>query len=195
MKHELHLTGQIHEATFLHDCRSIGLDALVALGMRLHQKPSPAEFGLEDIGVRSPDAVRTCAGIDKPAATLSREHALDDPLVLPLMRVVHSWGLTSLLKDVRASMATQHAVVTSQAVILVATDATMAARSRPIILIRILPPLDPIRSGRLILIISENAIVRYVNGFYNPLRRHSALGYKSPIKFEDEAKRDTIALH
>src|SRR5205807_6581868 len=86
----------------------------VALGMRLHQEPSPAEFGLEDIGVRSPDAVRTCAGIDKPAATLSREHTLDDPLVLALMRAVHSWDLTSLLKAVRASIAKRHAVVTSE---------------------------------------------------------------------------------
>ncbi|NKW80312.1 IS3 family transposase [Ochrobactrum pecoris] len=28
------------------------------------------------------------------------------------------------------------------------------------------------------------AIGEYIDGFYNPVRRHSALGYKSPIKFE-----------
>ncbi|MGO1164277.1 IS3 family transposase, partial [Brucella sp. C7-11G] len=28
------------------------------------------------------------------------------------------------------------------------------------------------------------AIGEYINGFYNPVRRHSALGYKSPIQFE-----------
>lgn len=28
------------------------------------------------------------------------------------------------------------------------------------------------------------AIGEYIDGFYNPVRRHSALGYKSPIQFE-----------
>lgn len=42
---------------------------------------------------------------------------------------------------------------------------------------------------------ATNAIARYIDGFYNPIRRHSALGYKSPVKFESEAKRETIALH
>jgi len=31
---------------------------------------------------------------------------------------------------------------------------------------------------------AEKAIGRYIDGFYNPIRRHSALGYKSPIIFE-----------
>ena len=31
---------------------------------------------------------------------------------------------------------------------------------------------------------AEKAIGRYIDGFYNPTRRHSALGYISPIKFE-----------
>jgi putative transposase len=32
--------------------------------------------------------------------------------------------------------------------------------------------------------IAEKALGRYIDGFYNPIRRHSALGYKSPIAFE-----------
>lgn len=35
---------------------------------------------------------------------------------------------------------------------------------------------------------AENAIARYIDGFYNPVRRHSALGYKSPIVFERGAR-------
>lgn len=31
---------------------------------------------------------------------------------------------------------------------------------------------------------AENAVARYIDGFYNPVRRHSALGFKSPIQFE-----------
>lgn len=31
---------------------------------------------------------------------------------------------------------------------------------------------------------AEKAIGQYIDGFYNPQRRHSALGYKSPIAFE-----------
>lgn len=30
----------------------------------------------------------------------------------------------------------------------------------------------------------KGALGRYIDGFYNPLRRHSALGYKSPCNFE-----------
>jgi hypothetical protein len=31
---------------------------------------------------------------------------------------------------------------------------------------------------------AENAIARYIDGFYNPVRRHSSLGYQSPARFE-----------
>ena len=31
-----------------------------------------------------------------------------------------------------------------------------------------------------------NAIGQYIDGFYNPRRRHSALGYKSPLRYEAE---------
>jgi transposase InsO family protein len=31
---------------------------------------------------------------------------------------------------------------------------------------------------------AEIAIFEYINGFYNPRRRHSALGWKSPVAFE-----------
>ena len=31
---------------------------------------------------------------------------------------------------------------------------------------------------------AENAIARYIDGFYNPTRRHSALDYLSPAQFE-----------
>jgi putative transposase len=33
---------------------------------------------------------------------------------------------------------------------------------------------------------AEFALGRYIDGFYNPCRRHSALGYKSPTSFEAE---------
>jgi transposase InsO family protein len=31
---------------------------------------------------------------------------------------------------------------------------------------------------------AEIAIFNYINGFYNPRRKHSALGWKSPVAFE-----------
>lgn len=34
---------------------------------------------------------------------------------------------------------------------------------------------------------AEIAIFQYINGFYNPRRRHSALGWKSPLAFEAKA--------
>jgi putative transposase len=34
---------------------------------------------------------------------------------------------------------------------------------------------------------AEQAIGRYIDGFYNPVRRHSALGFASPAKFEKMA--------
>jgi putative transposase len=34
---------------------------------------------------------------------------------------------------------------------------------------------------------AEAAIFQYINGFYNPRRRHSVLGYKSPLAFERKA--------
>ena len=34
---------------------------------------------------------------------------------------------------------------------------------------------------------AEGAIFEYINGFYNPRRKHSALGWKSPLAFETKA--------
>ena len=31
---------------------------------------------------------------------------------------------------------------------------------------------------------TRQEIVSYIEGFYNPTRRHSALGYRSPLEFE-----------
>ncbi len=35
---------------------------------------------------------------------------------------------------------------------------------------------------------AENAVARYIDGFYNPVRRHSSLGFQSPIAFERTAR-------
>lgn len=35
---------------------------------------------------------------------------------------------------------------------------------------------------------AETAIARYIDGFYNPVRRHSSLDFQSPIQFEQKAK-------
>ena len=35
---------------------------------------------------------------------------------------------------------------------------------------------------------AENAIARYIDGFYNPVRRHSSLDFLSPIAFEQKAR-------
>ncbi len=40
-------------------------------------------------------------------------------------------------------------------------------------------------------------VFRYIEGWYNPRRRHSALGYLSPVRFEAEhwaRHRPTLAL-
>ena len=35
---------------------------------------------------------------------------------------------------------------------------------------------------------AENAVARYIDGFYNPVRRHSSFGFQSPIAFERKAR-------
>ena len=35
---------------------------------------------------------------------------------------------------------------------------------------------------------AENAVARYIDGFYNPVRRHSSLRFQSPIAFERQAQ-------
>ena len=35
---------------------------------------------------------------------------------------------------------------------------------------------------------AENAVARYIDGFYNPVRRHSALSFQSPIAFERKVR-------
>ena len=41
---------------------------------------------------------------------------------------------------------------------------------------------------------ARNALARYIDGFYNPTRRHSALGFVSPAQFERRTASQT-ALH
>jgi putative transposase len=36
---------------------------------------------------------------------------------------------------------------------------------------------------------AENAVARYIDGFYNPVRRHSTLGFRSPIARERKARK------
>ncbi len=36
------------------------------------------------------------------------------------------------------------------------------------------------------------AVFSYIEGFYNPQRRHSALGYRSPIEYEKMLKENCI---
>lgn len=36
---------------------------------------------------------------------------------------------------------------------------------------------------------AENAVARYIDGFYNPVRRHSSLGFQSPIAFKRRARK------
>ena len=35
---------------------------------------------------------------------------------------------------------------------------------------------------------AENAVAKYIDGFYNPVRRHLSLGYQSSIAFERKAR-------
>ncbi len=39
------------------------------------------------------------------------------------------------------------------------------------------------------------AIARYIDGFYNPIRRHSALNFTSPIQFENRPVNELMPLH
>ncbi|SER85804.1 Integrase core domain-containing protein, partial [Pseudovibrio axinellae] len=43
---------------------------------------------------------------------------------------------------------------------------------------------------------AEKALGLYIDDFYNPIRRHSSLGYQSPIAFERQKRNsETEALH
>ena len=42
---------------------------------------------------------------------------------------------------------------------------------------------------------AASAIGRYIDGFYNPVRRHSALNFISPLQFEGQAAKIENALH
>jgi putative transposase len=41
---------------------------------------------------------------------------------------------------------------------------------------------------------AKTALARYIDGFYNPIRRHSALGFVSPAQFKRRTPSQT-ALH
>jgi putative transposase len=40
---------------------------------------------------------------------------------------------------------------------------------------------------------AQMAVFQFIEGFYNPSRRHSALGYLSPIEYE--RKHDDLSKH
>jgi putative transposase len=42
---------------------------------------------------------------------------------------------------------------------------------------------------------ANQAIARYIDGFYNPVRRHSALDFASPAQFENKPPNDPMPLH
>ena len=42
---------------------------------------------------------------------------------------------------------------------------------------------------------ARTAIVEYVEGFYNRARRHSTLGYLSPVEFEERAAHSTSGVY
>ena len=43
---------------------------------------------------------------------------------------------------------------------------------------------------------AEIALGRYVDGFWNPMRRHSELGYVSPVGFDAAARKtEAVSLH
>jgi hypothetical protein len=37
-----------------------------------------------------------------------------------------------------------------------------------------------------------DGLLSYIEGFYNPQRRHSALGYRSPVVYEQETQPDPL---
>src|SRR5215475_2647567 len=41
---------------------------------------------------------------------------------------------------------------------------------------------------------ADEAIGRYIDGFYNPVRRHSALDFTSPTQFEKRSPNDQMPL-
>ena len=39
----------------------------------------------------------------------------------------------------------------------------------------------------------QNSIFRYIEGFYNPIRPHSSIGWMSPMDYEQKLKRQNAA--